>query len=193
MLKSRSQLVLFALVLSLLLPVQILACACCAIEGTYYRGSGKIIDFQLEIMKEMRFGDKAFIFSGEADLEDMAKGINLPKDSYEVNGSLVGNAWKLTFKDGSRSGVLSLGLPLRMEELKADIRDGQVSPGGGPLLYKEWRFEGPVSGTRQTVGRRVSHPRLHSIESPAACDGPSGGGQGSGAALGRPDEGTHGR
>jgi hypothetical protein len=34
-----------------------------------------------------------------------------------------------------------------MLSYKADIRDGQTSPGGGPLLYKEWRFEGQVSGT----------------------------------------------
>jgi hypothetical protein len=29
----------------------------------------------------------------------------------------------------------------------ADTRDGRKSDGGGPLLYKEWRSEGQVSGT----------------------------------------------
>jgi hypothetical protein len=28
-----------------------------------------------------------------------------------------------------------------------DTHDGQESPGGGPMLYKEWRFEDQVSGT----------------------------------------------
>ncbi|PWT83255.1 MAG: hypothetical protein C5B44_00905, partial [Acidobacteria bacterium] len=27
------------------------------------------------------------------------------------------------------------------------IHDGKVNGGGGPLLYKEWRFEGLVNGT----------------------------------------------
>ena len=34
-----------------------------------------------------------------------------------------------------------------MTSYTADIHDGQTSGGGGPLLYKEWRFEGRVTGT----------------------------------------------
>lgn len=28
----------------------------------------------------------------------------------------------------------------------ADIHDGKLSAGGGPLLYKEWRLEGEIKG-----------------------------------------------
>ena len=140
-------LLIVAILLLLLTPNSVLACACCSNEGTYYRGLGKIEDFQLGLMKEMRFGDKAVLFTTEADLEDEAKGISSPKETYALTGSLVNNVWKLIFRDGSTSGVLSLPLPLRMETLKADIRDGQKSDGGGPLLYKEWRYEGRVTGT----------------------------------------------
>ena len=139
--------IFFAFLLLTLVPTPALACACCSNEGTYYRGLGKIEDFQLELMKEMRFSDKAILFTTEADLEDEAKGISNPKENYALTGSLVNHVWKLIFRDGSTSGVLSLPLPLRMETFKADIRDGQKSDGGGPLLYKEWRYEGRVTGT----------------------------------------------
>jgi hypothetical protein len=42
---------------------------------------------------------------------------------------------------------LDLPLPARLLSYQADIRDGQMSGAGGPLLYKEWRFEGQVKGT----------------------------------------------
>lgn len=143
-----SRLFLFLVaVLTMSIPVRALACACCSHEGEYYRGVGKIENFQLELMKEMRFDSEAQLFVTEADMEDIAKGITAPKETYSLTGALVRNAWKLTFRDGTRSGVLSLPLPFRMETLKADIRDGQTSPGGGPLLYKEWRFDGRVNGT----------------------------------------------
>jgi hypothetical protein len=34
-----------------------------------------------------------------------------------------------------------------MESYQVDIHDGKQSGGGGPLLYKEWRFEGRVNGS----------------------------------------------
>lgn len=123
------------------------ACACCSHEGEYYRGAGKIADYEMELIKEMRFGDSALLFTSEADIEDMATGITNPKDNYKFNGSLAGRVWKLMFRDGSHSGTLSLPMPIRKSTLKFDMRDDQKSGGGGPLLYKEWRFEGLVSGT----------------------------------------------
>ncbi len=46
----------------------------------------------------------------------------------------------------SNSVTLSLPLSAKMLRYRADVHDGKAS-GGGPLLYKEWRFEGPVKGT----------------------------------------------
>ena len=140
-------LALITLALFLLVPTSVLACACCSNEGDYYRALGKIESFQLELMKEMRFGDQALLYTSEFDIEDVSKGISNPKYTYALTASLVNNVWKLIFRDGSNSGVLSLPLPLRMEIFTADIFDGQQSPGGGPLLYKEWRFEGRLAGT----------------------------------------------
>jgi hypothetical protein len=43
--------------------------------------------------------------------------------------------------------VITLRVPPKLTIFAADIHDGQTSGGGGPLLYKEWRFEGTASAT----------------------------------------------
>lgn len=131
----------------LLLPVRAWACACCSNEGAYYVSSGRPSEYELSIVRQVRFGRTAHLYTTEADLEETAKGLASPAESYALGGSLVGGVWKLAFRDGNQTGTLSLPLPARMTSYTADIHDGQTSPGGGPLLYKEWRFEGQVSGT----------------------------------------------
>ncbi len=131
----------------LLLPARAWACACCSHEGTYYVNSGRPSEYELSIVRQIRFGQTAHLYQTEADLEEMAKGLASPAGSYALGGSLVGNTWRLAFREGNKTGTLSLPLPARMTSYTADIHDGQTSAGGGPLLYKEWRFEGRVSGT----------------------------------------------
>jgi hypothetical protein len=99
-------------------------------------------------MKRMRFGTTAYLFTGEAEPADAAKGLDHPADTYSLSGSLVGNVWKLTFRNGDESGTLNLPLPAKMLRYAADIHDGWTKPGyPEPVLYKEWRFEGEVNGT----------------------------------------------
>jgi hypothetical protein len=136
-----------ALVCLLVLPCRALACACCSNEGDYYISFGKPSEYERGLFGEMRFGGTANLYLTEADMEEMARGIAGPSEKYAVSGSFVGGAWRLTFRDGNKTGTLSLPLPAKMLSYKADTRDGQTSPGGGPLLYKEWRFEGAASGT----------------------------------------------
>jgi hypothetical protein len=135
------------LALVLLLPVHAWACACCSNEGDYYVSTGKPGEYEMSVVKQIRFGPAANLYTAEADPEEAAKGVGHVAEKYALGGSLVGGAWKLTFRDAGKTGTLSLPLPLKMTSFAADIHDGQTSPGGGPLLYKEWRFEGPVSGT----------------------------------------------
>ena len=105
-------------------------------------------EFELGEMKRIRFGTKADLWTGEADAEVAAKGLAHPADSYSLTGSLVGNVWKLTFRNGDESGTLDLPLPAKMLRFAADIHDGRTKPGyPEPVLYKEWRFEGEVNGT----------------------------------------------
>ena len=138
---------LAASALLLLLPAPAWACACCSSEGGYYVGSGRPSEYELSIVRRIRFGRTARLYSTEAGPEESAKGLARVAESYALGGSLVGGVWKLSFRDGNQAGTLSLPLPARMTTYAADIHDGQTSPGGGPLLYKEWRFEGRVSGT----------------------------------------------
>ena len=132
----------------LLLPSRVWACACCAHPGEYQINFVKPDAYKLSVMKRMRFGTTAYLFTGEAEPDVAAKGLAHPADTYSLSGSLVGNVWKLTFRNGDESGTLNLPLPAKMLRYAADIHDGRTKPGyPEPVLYKEWRFEGEVNGT----------------------------------------------
>jgi hypothetical protein len=131
----------------LLLPSRVWACACCAHPGEYQIDFVKPDEFKLSVIKRIRFGTKAELWTGEADPEVAAEGLAHAADSYSLTGSLVGNVWKLTFRNGDESGTLDLPLPAKMLRFAADIHDGRTKPGyPEPVLYKEWRFEGEVNG-----------------------------------------------
>ena len=145
---TRSFLTFIAIATLLLLPSRVWACACCAHPGEYRMEFVKPDEFKLGEMKRMLFGTKADLWTGEAEAEDAAKGLTHPADSYSLSGSLVGNVWKLTFRNGDESGTLNLPLPAKMVRFAADIHGELAKPGyPEPLLYKEWRFEGEVNGT----------------------------------------------
>ena len=132
----------------LLLPSRVWACACCAHPGEYQIDFVKPDEFKLSVIKRIRFGTKAELWTGEADPAVAAEGLAHPADSYSLTGSLVGNVWKLTFRNGDETGTLDLPLPAKMLRFAADIHDGRTKPGyPEPVLYKEWRFEGEVNGT----------------------------------------------
>jgi hypothetical protein len=131
----------------LFVPVRALACACCSNSGDYQISFRSAADYELEEMQRMRFGRTAFLFETEAGMDEDALGITQPKPSYLVQGSLVGKTWKIKFGSGTNSGTLELPLPEKMLSFAVDIHDGKRSGGGGPLLYKEWRFEGEAKGS----------------------------------------------
>jgi hypothetical protein len=145
--RRRPLLLLAVLAGVLLLPSHARACACCSNDGDYYIGFGKPSAYELSLMEQVRFVGTAHLYLTEADLEESARGLAHRAESYSLKGSLVGNVWKLAFRDGNKAGTLNLPLPAKMLSYTADIHDGRTSAGGGPLLYKEWRFEGQVSGT----------------------------------------------
>jgi hypothetical protein len=140
-----AKLLLMLLAALILTPQQVWACACCAEDWQYRIGMNKPRNYEIELMKRMRFGDTANVFTGEADVADVVKGLTNPAETYSLTGSLVAKAWKLAFRDENNLGALNLLLPVRYLSYGADIH-GRMSGGGGPLLYKEWRFEGVVSG-----------------------------------------------
>ncbi|MBO0695044.1 MAG: hypothetical protein J2P56_02980, partial [Verrucomicrobia bacterium] len=62
-------------------------------------------------MKRMRFGTKADRFVSDAEPDEGPIGLAHAAESYSLSGSLVGNVWKLTFRNGAESGTLNLPLP----------------------------------------------------------------------------------
>ena len=144
---TRRLFIFVAIVILLLLPGRVWACACCAHPGEYQINFVKPDGYKLSVMDRMRFGTTAYLFLTEA--EESGKGLAHLAASYSLSGSLVGNMWKLTFRNGDESGTLNLQLPAKMFRYAADIHDGQTIGGDSrkPLLYKEWRFEGEVNGT----------------------------------------------
>jgi hypothetical protein len=143
----KTSLLLAAIAALLLSPTAGLACACCANPGHYYSGIVDLDEHPLSELKRMRFARTATLFATEAGIEEDSLGIDRPKPSYSLQGAFIGNVWRLIFRSGTNTGILELPLPNKMWNHSADIHDGKLSPGGGPLLYKEWRLEGDIKGT----------------------------------------------
>jgi len=133
------------LTMGFVLTEQVWACACCADHGEYGISFSRPRDYQLGLLRQIRFSETATLFTNAAGFEAV-RGLVNPKESYALNGSFAGSLWNLVFRDGNLRGTLNLRLPARMLSYRADIHDNQTGGGGGPLLYKEWRFEGQVNG-----------------------------------------------
>ena len=145
--RRRTPFLLAALACLLLMPGRAWACACCSNEGDYHIAFDKPSAYERTLLGQVRFGGTAQLYLTEAEMEESARGLAHRAERYALRGSLVGGVWRLVFRDGAKTGTLNLPLPARMLSYTADIHDGQKSPGGGPLLYKEWRFEGQAGGT----------------------------------------------
>lgn len=135
------------LVVVLLSPVSAHACACCSEPGHYFNDQLDISEHVFGEFERIRFARTATLYLTAAGLEEDARGIDQPRETYTVTTSIVDKMLKFTFRTGAHTGTLSLPIPARIWHHSADIHDRKLSPGGGPLLYKEWRFEGDATGT----------------------------------------------
>jgi hypothetical protein len=147
-----------------------LACACCSESGEYRIWTGKPDKYNVDLLAEMKFDQAAYLFMTEAGF-DMIKGLDSIAKAYESDSwvaspeyfSLINafgaKTWKFNFKtkDG-KTGALSLPMPSQMVQFKADIHDGKTAGGGGPLLYKEWRFKGNVQSGSGFFQAGIANP-----------------------------------
>jgi hypothetical protein len=146
------------------------SCACCAEPGTYNIWTGKPSGHDIEILKEIKFDDKALLYMTEAGF-DSIKGLSTIEKEFDdgswiaspggldLVNSFTGRVWTFTIKSPKgRTGRLKLPMPSKMSVFKADIHDGEVSGGGGPLLYKEFRFKGSVSSGTGFLAGSVARP-----------------------------------
>lgn len=122
------------------------ACACCSDPGEYTLRTDDLEEYQLAQIQDMAFASTAKLFLTDAGEEEDAKGVSDVSLSYQLSSVIEPKSWRLTFKAKGKTGVLTLPFPATMTAYAADIHDGKKSSGNGPLLYKEWRFEGSATG-----------------------------------------------
>ncbi len=146
----------FVLACLALFSADAFACACCSETGDYRIWTGKPDQHNVSLLEEMKFDQAAYLYMNEAGF-DVLKGLDSIRQAYEsdswvaspeyfsLTNAFAAKTWKFNFKtkDG-KTGTLTLPMPLQMVQFKVDIHDGKTSGGGGPLLYKEWRFKGTV-------------------------------------------------
>ena len=146
------------------------ACACCAEPGTYSIWTGKPEGYKLDVVGDIKFDKESFLYTTEAGFEAI-KGLGeLKKDfespdwvasagTFDFTASYAAKTWKLNFKTKSgKTGTLDLPLPAQMLTFKVDIHDGRNGGGGGPLLYKEFRFKGNVRSGNGFFQKGIVNP-----------------------------------
>ncbi len=146
-----SRMICSFLLLAILLatPASALSCACCAEPGTWFQIVGRADPEVLALTGELgdKLGPTALLQLGAADLEEV-KGISSASERYVLQRLGRGRQWKLRFtaQDG-KDGTLNFTIPDAVVDYGVDLRENHQMGAGGPQLYKEWRFEGPVTGT----------------------------------------------
>jgi hypothetical protein len=139
-----------ALVLTLMPSAPAYACACCAEPGTWFQETAKADPEILAILGQLspRLDKTASLYLTAAGLEEVT-GISRASETYTLRRiPPYTRTWKLEFTDQQNNrGTLSFTIPATAVFFGTDPRDNQQGGAGGPLLYKEWRFEGPISGT----------------------------------------------
>lgn len=147
---------LFCLIVTIsLLSGIIFACGCCAEPGTRHNYTAKTDTFIRDLIKEIKFADKADIYMTEAGFDIIEGLAPIRKEDESTTGMIdfssswiyTGKSWQITLKTPKGlSSTYTLPLPLKYAEFKVDIHDQEDRP-NGPLLYKELRFDGLVTAT----------------------------------------------
>jgi hypothetical protein len=125
---------------------------------------GKARRRTLDEIERLRFGKEARLYIGEAGVETI-KGIQDPAERYdlsvnwdETHPGKTNLSFSLDNLSG-RSGTLSLRLPQKISIFEVDPRDS-ADQGTGPVLYKEWKLTGEVTGTGVFSGTNSSNQVL---------------------------------
>ena len=141
-----------ALLLSITGSGSALACACCSNEGQRYVETDKIDAYATGLLDELRFASAAHLYTGEADVENIA-GLGAKSRDFQLAVTKSDKSWLFDFKDEGGGGTLVLALPDRVTKFEVDPRDPDTGASGtGPVLYKEWRLAGTPRGTGMFVG-----------------------------------------
>jgi hypothetical protein len=98
----------------------------------------------LDEFRRIKFGPLASVYLTAVGFEDL-KGLPGEYASYNLSHIFnPGGSMTLKLKtERGQTGSLVLSLPKTAISFGADLHEGE----GEPVLYKEWRFEGMVSGS----------------------------------------------
>jgi hypothetical protein len=125
------------------LPEKASACACCSNDGQWFEYKKKLDSVDLEELNGAKFAARSRLY--ETDAEDA--GVSLTSSEFTLKLSRAQSKWTLALQGAEgEKGSLILSLPPSATYFGSDPRDGKASV-AGPLLYKELRMEGRVSGT----------------------------------------------
>lgn len=152
MLKKLSITALFALVCITALSSNALACACCAEPGTYSVSTGKIASYEFDLLKDMKFGPAAKLYTTPASYDDIKGLTDVIKEfektsegEFDIVDAFTKSTWTLQFMtEGEQKGSLVLPRPTQMTSRRIHIPDN-TSTAPDVSLYKEWIFTGSVS------------------------------------------------
>lgn len=151
--------VIFAVILSIVclasMSASTFACACCADPGTYSVTTRRLAQYELTLLKDMKFGSVVDVYMTEAGWEDMRGLTQLVKEFEETSAgalsiadSFTGSVWTLRITSAAgKVGTITLPRPAMMTSRRIHIPDN-TSTSPNVSLYKEWVFNGTVaSGT----------------------------------------------
>jgi hypothetical protein len=122
-----------ALLVGLVVAGRAAACACCAEPGTWYQVRTPVRGLERGEIRRLRFTTANRVQTNEG-------GPGFSK--LPLRTTLTGRVWRWRLGTGR---TLTLRLPASGTTLAADVFDGKMSGGGGPLLYKELRLEGSLT------------------------------------------------
>lgn len=165
--------VVFALAVIILLVANVTFangfCACCAEPGTYMISTGKPQQYQLDLLRDVKFDQAAMLYMTEAGFENIRGLASIESEfddpswmaspgGLDIISSFTGRKWTFSMKSPKgRPGRLALPVPAQMVTFKVDIHDGQGG-GNGPLLYKEFRFKGTVASGNGFFASSIVRP-----------------------------------
>jgi hypothetical protein len=123
------------LLLSLIFPIQALACACCAERGTYSIRTTKPDNYVLDELKRLQ--TKTTNLYTDNGYPETIKGISPLGESFTSSFLFQNKIWKFDFVDNNnKKGSLNLPMPTSMVDFRVDTYNE-----GEPILYKELRFK----------------------------------------------------
>ena len=146
--------------LALSFPNAAQACACCSEIGQRIEQTDSIERGELV---QVRFAPGARLFA-DAGFPDSVEGLGDPSDQdyrLAVNGSLKELVFDFTDANGKTGRIVFL-LPKRFTRFEVDPREAvPAAAGHGPVLYKEWRYQGLAKLSGVLAARGVwAHVRL---------------------------------